>query len=163
MALSTALMVAGTVVSSYGQVQEGKVAQNTAEYNAKLAEQQAVTLDQENRENMIRLRAENNRLMGKQAASYAASGIRIDTGSPLEAQADTAAILELSLLDQNRASQAQQSSLFGQAGALRVAGKNYAMAGKIRGTATLFSGIGNALAVAEGKSGSGGGGGGGGE
>jgi len=133
----------GTGVSAYGAYEQGQVAKSTAEQNAKLAEQQAATLDQENRENMRRMAVENKRVMAKQRAGYAASGVRIDTGSPLEAQAETAAILEMDMLDQNRASQAQQSSLFSQAQSSRMAGRNYATAGTIGAAGSLFGGLGS--------------------
>ena len=133
----------GTGLSVYGQFQRGQAAASAAEANAKMAEQQAATLDQENRENLRRQRIENQRLLSRQRAGYAAAGVQIGTGSPLEVQAETAGILELDLLDQNRASQVQQNNLFNQARFDRASGANYRSAGTLGAAGSLFGGLGS--------------------
>jgi hypothetical protein len=135
-----ALTAIGTGVSIYSQQQQGKVAANAAEANAKMAQQQAANLDLENRENIRRQRIENQRLLSRQRAGFAASGVQIGTGTPLEVQAETAGILELDLLDQNRASQIQQSNLFYQASADRASAANYRSAANLNSAGSLFSG-----------------------
>lgn len=138
-----ALSAIGTGLSIYGQYQQGQAAASAAEANAKMAEQQAANLDLENRENIRRQRVENQRLLSRQRAGFAASGVQIGTGTPLEVQADTAAILELDILDQNRASQIQQSNLFYQASADRASGSNYRSAGMLGAAGSLFGGLGS--------------------
>jgi hypothetical protein len=140
---SLAIGAIGTGLSVYGQYQQGQAAASAAEANAKMAQQQAANLDLENRENIRRQRIENQRLLSRQRAGFAASGVQIGTGSPLEVQAETAGILELDLLDQNRASQIQQNNLFYQAGADRASASNYRNAGTLSAAGSLFGGLGS--------------------
>jgi hypothetical protein len=138
-----ALSAIGTGLSVYGKYQQGQSAASAAEANAKMAEQQAANLDLENRENIRRQRIENQRLLSRQRAGFAASGVQIGTGSPLEVQAETAGILELDILDQNRASQIQQNNLFYQARTDRADASNYRSAGTLNAAGSLFSGLGS--------------------
>lgn len=130
----------GAGVSAYGAYQQGQVAKSTAEYNADLMTQQAQNADLENRENMQRLATQNERTMASQRVNYAATGLEIGNGSPLQVQADTAKQLKLNMLDQNRAAQAQEQSLYAQAGATQWAGNNYAQAGMIGAGSSLLNG-----------------------
>ncbi len=138
-----ALTAIGTGISVYSAYEQGKVASNASEANAQQAQQQAANADLENRENIRRQRVENQRLLAQQRVGYAASGVEIGNGSPLEQQADTAAILELDALDRNRASLTQQQSLFDQSAGFSASASNYRRAGTLNAAGSLFSGVGS--------------------
>lgn len=133
----------GAGVSAYGAYQQGQTAKSTAEYNAKLQEQQAQNAELENRQNMQRMQLQNERTLASQRVNYAAAGLEIGNGTPLQVQADTAKQLTLNMLDQNRAANSQEQSLYAQAGATQWAGQQYATAGMLSAGGSLLQGAGS--------------------
>lgn len=106
--LAIPLMVASTAMAVVGQVQAGKQASDAQERNALIAENEAKayramgdfqseTLKQQSIFEQDKIKREKDRTISAQRASYAKSGVRIDEGTPLEVQADTAAQFELDL------------------------------------------------------------------
>jgi len=73
-----------------------------ADYNSMLAENKALLADMTGREVISRMRKEGGKLMATQTARYAKSGVDTGTGTPLEVMADTAGMIELSVLDRKR-------------------------------------------------------------
>ena len=63
--------------------------------------------DMNGRENIRRLRQDGRKLMSTQTARYAKAGVVGDTGTPLEVMAETAGLIELSVLDKKRAADAE--------------------------------------------------------
>lgn len=135
MAAVTALAIAslataavGTGIAIYGQRQAAKTSQavgefnaqqgeenarqvaETADYNARLLENQALQTEMDARENIRRKRAENKRYASMQRARFAASGVT-EEGSPLEVMSDTAALLEMDALEVNRQAQIRMNEL----------------------------------------------------
>lgn len=139
-AIAIGTAVVGTGLAVYGQVQQAKTAKEMGEYNAKLAEQQALQVDMDARESVRRRREQNKRFLASQTSAYAKAGVTIE-GSPLEVQAETAGILELEALDASRQAQQQQSALYGQAAYDRRVGSTQARAAYIGAGASLLSGI----------------------
>lgn len=106
------LMIAGTVVSGYGQMQQAAAAQQAAQaqaqamqYNAQIAEMNAQISERRAKdalergaleEQQQRLRAAQ--LQGKQRAALAANGVDLTFGSPLDEMVDTAVLGELDAL-----------------------------------------------------------------
>lgn len=95
----------GVGVSAYGQYKEGQAANKAAEYNAQVMERnaQVAGMQQQNAlergdvaEKQHRLRV--SRLIGEQRAGFGASGVVVDTGSPLDVVMDTAEQGELDAL-----------------------------------------------------------------
>lgn len=107
--ISTAVSVVGTGVAVYGQQQQAKAAEYTAEYNANLATQQAEHETQVAYENARRKTRENARIIGLQREAIAASGLA-PAGTPLAILGDTVMTLERDILDMGyeAASRAQQ-------------------------------------------------------
>lgn len=130
---SLATTAVGTGISIYGQRQAAKTAQSvgdynarisemageynasvaeqnaaqvaaTSAYNAKLLENQALQTEMDARENVRRKRLENTRYLSTQRSRFAAAGVT-DEGSPLEAMAETAKLLEMDALEVNRQAQ----------------------------------------------------------
>ena len=121
MGVSLAATAAGGAMQFVGQRQQAKAAEATAEFNAKVAENEAIRVEQERSEQARRTRIQNERLLGKQKALVAKAGVTT-AGSPLELMAETAGELELGVLDANRAARAKVQQLHSQAGLTRFEG-----------------------------------------
>ena len=80
--------VAGSVMSFKGTRAAAKSARQVAEYNAQVAENEAVLLARAKVDEEAALRRQGERLKGSQRTATAASGIQI-SGSPLQALAST--------------------------------------------------------------------------
>ena len=97
MGLTTGLLLAGTAMSMYGQIQSGQRQAEAEEYNAQIAEQQATsaTLRGKTQADLDRRRGES--FISTQRARYGASGVTF-RGSPLEVMAQTAEDIEYDAL-----------------------------------------------------------------
>lgn len=103
--ITLALAAASTVIGGIGQFQQGQAAASAAEYNAKIGEMNATlserkakdALERGQREEQ-RKRMEVARLKGRQKATFAASGVDVAFGSPLDTLVDTAVLGELDAL-----------------------------------------------------------------
>lgn len=151
--------------------QNAKQVADTSEYNAQVLESQALQTEMDARENIRRKRIENARYASTQRARFAASGVT-EEGSPLEAMAETAALLEMDAQEVNRQAQINASRIragaaeerrqglfqagqykqqagfdrfYGEAGAAKSVreGQAQASAYKIGSYSTLLSGVGN--------------------
>lgn len=110
--LTTALLIGslattatGTAVAVRGARRAGKAGQAAAEadatlsdYNADVAELQAADALERGEIEANRYRQSVRALVGGQRAAYAAQGVDVNSGSPLEVQEDTRAIGELDAL-----------------------------------------------------------------
>jgi hypothetical protein len=131
--------VVGTGVSVYGQMQQAKTAKKMGEYNAKLAENQALQTEMDSREQLRRSSIGNKRIMATQRVSYAKAGV--DTaGTPLAIMAESAGNLKLANLDYSRQVDQKVTGLYGQAGADRALGAQQARAAYIGAGASLLQG-----------------------
>ena len=134
-----AASLAGTGLAAYGQMQQAKTATNTANYNAKLQENQAIQADMEARENARRTREKNLLFAGTQRAAIAASGAAFE-GSPLEVLAYSAGKFELEAQDEARAARARYALGFNRAGETRLEGEAQAGAYQTAAAGTILSG-----------------------
>jgi len=80
--------VAGSIMSFKGTRAAAKSARQVAEYNAQVAENEAVLLARAKVDEEASLRRQGERLKGSQRTATAASGIQM-SGSPLQALAST--------------------------------------------------------------------------
>lgn len=78
----------GGMMGYKGNMAAARSARQVAEYNAQVAENEAVLLARAKRDEEAALRRQSDRLIGTQRAMTAASGVQM-TGSPLQALADT--------------------------------------------------------------------------
>lgn len=144
---SIATTVISTGVQLYGQEQQRKTAKRTAEYNAKVKENESIRQDMLTRENIRRKRLENRRILSKQRAQIAASGITF-AGSPLEVLADNAATLELQVFDMANSYENQRRGYEAQAQNIRDEGQATANAIRLnQGTTLLNAGTNVALST----------------
>ena len=98
-ALSTGIGVMGSIQQSRMQQQQAEYQADVARQNQKLAEQQASAERKAGYENMIAKRQETARLIGRQRAAAGASGVAVDVGSNLDLQADTASRGEIDAIN----------------------------------------------------------------
>lgn len=84
------------------------------DYNAQVAQNDALRVEQEARERARRMREENERMLGRQRAAYGKANVTSE-GSPLMIMADTAGLGELAVADELYKADAQRSGLYTQA------------------------------------------------
>lgn len=141
------LMAVGTAVNAYGQYQSGQAQKAAANYNARVQEAQAIQQDMENRENIRRERKAGQGLLSSQRQKLGASGVVIQTGSPLEVLGRTAGELELRAQDAARAGRSNLQYGLSQAQMTKWEGKQAATAATLGATGTILQGAGQAFAM----------------
>jgi hypothetical protein len=142
-----ALSAVGTGVAVHGQQQQAKAAEAAGEFNAKVAENEALRVSQETSEQTKRSRIANKRLLGRQRAQTGKAGV-LEAGSPLELMAETAGELELGVLDTIRSGQARSEQLKNQATLTRFESKSTAKGLRMASIGTGLKGAGN-LAIGD--------------
>lgn len=91
--VAASAMAAGTGISMYGQIQQGKQAEQIANANATVEETNAQYAKQ-NAIEQAKIQAERGRrLVASQQAGYAAGGVKMNVGAPLVVEAQTQADL----------------------------------------------------------------------
>lgn len=181
---TTILAVSGavsTVAQGYSARQQGKAAQRqgvyedkVAQYNARNMENEATRIRNKGTEEEMRHREQVAQLTSRQRAAQAASGVDIDSGSPLQIQEDAELMGELDALrirsnfsDEARVRDDQAGLTRAQGKAARAAGNNAKSAGDAvfmnsvlgAGTSLLASGVAskwfskNSMAMGASKSG----------
>lgn len=88
-------------LSAGSQMYQAKTQSKIMEYNARVAEQNAVAAKQQAEYEADKLKKQRKRMLGRQRALYASSGVQFE-GSPLLAMADTAAEYEMDILATQR-------------------------------------------------------------
>lgn len=151
---TTLLMIAGTVVSGMGQIQQGNAAAASAKYNATVAEMNATLADRRAKDAIERgqveeqqKRAQVAQLQGRQKAAMAANGVDLSFGSPLDTLVDTAVLGELDALTirQNAAREAYDYQVQGvnsraDAGLSRMNAKSAKTGGYLAAGGTVLGG-----------------------
>jgi hypothetical protein len=97
-AVMFAFTVATTVAQSYQQKQQAEYAEGVAEYNLRKTENEAQRVKNVATERENKVRQEAAELKARQRASFAAAGIDIGLGTPLDLQADTETLAEVDAL-----------------------------------------------------------------
>ena len=146
---AAAFMIAGTLVSTVGAMQEAGAKSSAAKYNAQVAEMQAKSIEASGKLEADKIKRQKGKMMGRQKALYAKAGVLSFLGSPLEVVADTAAQYELDIATsqynvkvgaQRYRSEAQQSR--------QMAGQ-YKRAGYVGAGSTLLTGLGKSVYLME--------------
>ena len=88
--ISMASTVAGGVMSAIGSQQSAQAQANAANYNAAVANNAALFAKQQGDVQAQANDRKTGAMIGRQRAVYAAGGLDVNTGSPLDIQADTA-------------------------------------------------------------------------
>lgn len=134
------MMILSTGMQVYGQMQQSKMAKKTAEYNAKVQENEALRAQQEGMESARRFRDDASARQARIRAMVAKSGVSSSTGSPLMVMAEQAGRDELQALDIERGAKTESSRLRTQAGITRMEGAQISKAKKIGAGVSLLKG-----------------------
>lgn len=151
--------IAGTAMSVMGQMQAGDAAAKSAEYNAAVARNNQIVADRQADDAVKRgqvaedeQRRKTAQIKGAQRAALGASGVALDSGSPLDILGDTAAFGELDALTiRNNASReaygykVQGMNFAAEAGLADARGAAAKQSALIGAGATLLSGAGNVI------------------
>ena len=122
-----------------GNMAAAKSAQAVADYNAVLAENEAVLLARAKRDEEEALRRQSDRLVGTQTAMVAASGVQM-TGTPLQVLADTYFSTEMDAAMIRYAGDIEQVQKQSEAALARTEGGARAAALKYQAYGSLLTG-----------------------
>lgn len=135
-----AASVAMTAYQASQQKEAGKQAQAAANYNAQLAEAEAIQRQLETTENYRRMKLEGAALTSRQRMQYAKGGVVSNTGTPLEVMSETVGILELQAQEAARLGRAEQARLKSEATLLRLGGQQARQASNYQAIGTIGAG-----------------------
>ena len=139
------LQIAGAIVSGIGAIRQGQAAQQQADFQSAIMQQQAERerLNAEAAEEDFRRR--QSRLLASRRALLGGAGIEAGEGSPLLVSSDFAGETELQALRIRSGGELSATRLEQQAGLERLRGRAARTAGFTRGGALLLSGVGPAF------------------
>lgn len=143
-ALSTILLLASAGLGAASAVQQGNAAKKQADFQARVAQDQAARERQVSAEEERDFRKSQSANFAERRAALGKSGVSTGTGSPLLAADDFASEVELQAQRIRAGGQIKSSRLDQESGFLRQAGRNAQQQGLFRGGASLLSGLGQA-------------------
>lgn len=143
------ITAAGVGLTAYGQYEAGQTRKSTANYNAKLAENEAIAIEQRVHAESRQLQKEKERLQAAQRAGFAKTGAVITEGTPLLLMAEQAGTIELDILNMQRTGAMRAQASRSEAELSRFAGKQAARAGAIQAGTTILSASGKAMTGAQ--------------
>ena len=130
----------GTYMSVQGQRNAADAAEKTADYNAKIQRDQAMQENAAAAENARRKARENARIIGRQRAIIAQSGLAME-GTPLAVLGETASMLQRDILDMGYDAQNKVNNLQAGANMSLWQGKNQASALRTEALTTGLAGV----------------------
>lgn len=139
-AISLTTTAIGTGAAVFSQIQQGKAAEDAAEANARLAEQEAKNKQSVALENIRRQRARNRRFLSRQRALIAGRGIAME-GSALAILGRSAGVLDINIDDALREAQLSINQSHSEAQQARFGGDQARGASNLQAGATLLSGV----------------------
>lgn len=89
------MLIAGAATQTVGSLIQGESQAQSSEYNAAIARQNAVIAQQQGEAASQAQQRDSARQIGRMKAAYGASGVQLDSGSPLDVLADSAAMATL--------------------------------------------------------------------
>lgn len=153
---TASLVLAGvaTAMGAYGTYQQGQQQKAQAEYQAAVANNNAIIAERQAQDSLDRGRVEEQQhrlkvaqMKGTQRSALAASGVQVDSGSALDVVADTAMMGEFDALTiRNNAEReayayrVQGSNYQAESGLYSLAGRNAARNGSFGAATTLLGG-----------------------
>jgi hypothetical protein len=139
--LSAVAGIAGTAVSALGAVQAGNAQNEVAQYNAKIADNNATAERERAAYDAGLIKDERRRVIGSQRAAMAANGLEISTGSPVAVLGDTTGQSEMDVLARLYGGESAATAYGNDATRMRIEGKAAKQAGKIGAGTTLLTGL----------------------
>ena len=128
----------GAIMGFKASQAAAKQARLTAEYNAKVAENERILLQRSARDEQARLREGSDKLVSAQRVAAAKSGVVVGTGSNLLALRDTYMNTEMDAIAIRYASSIQEQAKTAQAAMIRAEGASRASAIKTQAYANLL-------------------------
>jgi len=138
--VSAAASGVGTYMSVQGQRNAADAAEKTGKYNAKIQRDQAMRENQSAAENVRRKTRENARIIGRQRAAIAQSGLAME-GTPLAMLGEASSMLQRDILDMSYDAQNRVTSLQSSANMGLWASKNQASAMRTDALTTGLAGV----------------------
>ncbi len=137
-------MAAGTVLSTVSQKNQGEQTQAAANYSADQDDLQAAQTLDAARQTAQKIRRAGRSTASTADASYAASGVRVDVGTPTVVGKQIFQDSESDALAAILSGQRQATSLQNQAALKRATGDNAITASRAAAGATVLSSVGKA-------------------
>ena len=160
--IAMVLIVAAAAVTAYGQQQAAKAASATAKKNERIARWHAEDAKKRGVQAVARFQERLAQLKGRQRAGFAAAGVVLDEGTPLDVLLDTAESGELESLNLKANAERETFGHASRSAQFRFDAKHIRKQGNIQAYATLLGGAASAASLGAGAGFGGGGGGGGG-
>ena len=135
--------VVGTAVSALGAIQAGNAQNEAAQYNAKIADNNATAERERAAYDAGLIKDERRRVIGSQRAAMAANGLEISTGSPVAVLGDTTGQSEMDVLARLYGGESAATAYGNDATRMRIEGKAAKQAGMIGAGTTLLTGLGS--------------------
>lgn len=135
-------LAASAALSAVSAVSSGMQAKNAAKVQATIAEQNATLAQQQAAAQEAKYRQQTTKLLGRQRALFANSGVNLE-GSPLLTQQDTAAQSELEALTMRHSGDIEASAQRNRAMMARLEGSTALSNGILRAGSTLLSAYGS--------------------
>ena len=135
----------GIAVSAAAAAQSAHQQEQAAQFNKKVAENQATAARQAAEANASQRREQLRRVLAEQRAAIGGSGVEDTSGSPLLVQIDSARQAELETLKIQHGGQQQALGFETQGAYARYAGNQAAQAGYAQAGASLLSGVGSGI------------------
>lgn len=139
MTIAAGASAASALLGFKGNQASARAAQQTAEYNAKLRENEAVLLQRAKTEQEANLRRSNDRLVASQTVATAKSGVEV-SGSPYLALADSYFAMERDALRIQYASDIEQANALAEAAMSRATGAARASSFRTASYVSLLNG-----------------------
>jgi hypothetical protein len=146
-AIAVGGQILGGVMGMKGANQAANAAQQIAEYNAQVAENEAILLQRAKVAEEASLRRQSDRLIATQRVATAKSGIQM-SGSALQALADTYFNREKDAARIQYASSIEQMQKASEANLARIEGRAQAAAFRTQGKISLLGGFTDAASTA---------------
>ena len=147
-AIAAGGQVLGGVMGAKGANQAARAVQQVAEYNAKVAENEAILLQRAKTAEEAALRRQSDRLIATQRVATAKSGIQM-SGSALQALADTYFNREKDAARIQYASSIEQMQKKSEANLARIEGRAQAAAFRIQAQQSLLGGFTGAISTGQ--------------
>ena len=142
--VSAVTAAAGAGTAAYSAVAAGENAKETADYNAKVAENAAKDAQQRGAIAAAEQRQKTRQMIARQDAAFSAGGLDASTGTPLDIQTETAGMGELDALRIIDNAQRQAAGLKTEAELSVFRGNAAQTAGYFGAAGSILGGLGTA-------------------
>jgi hypothetical protein len=137
--IALAATAAGTGVAVAGQQQQARAAENAAEFNAKVEQNNALAAQQQAEAEALQIRRTNRLRAGAARASYGKAGVNLEAANDVLFDAGTQG--ELEALSALYAGQTQSAYYQSRARGARFEGRNAASAARLQSVSTIIGGV----------------------